>query len=72
MRDDIMLIIVDRFIDDPGFRESVTADARIALAEYDLTAEELGVITDFYAQLGNPSEGEVTTALTTIRRQGAL
>jgi len=72
IRDEVLMAIVDRCINDKEYLGAVVADPESALEEYELTSEESAAVIEFRGQLRATDDEEVITALARLRRQGAL
>ena len=65
MRDEVLMDLVDRAMNDPEFRERARASPPGPLAAYgyDLTPEELAAVREFHAQAAGKSDEEVDQML---------
>jgi hypothetical protein len=74
MRDDVLMDLVDKAINDPAFRVQAQSNLEATLAAHniELTDDELAAVKEFQAQAAGMSEQELDQMLTgnSARRQG--
>lgn len=65
MRDQVLMDLVDRAMNDPEFRDRAREDLEGTLKAYgyELTPEELAAVKEFHAQAAGKSDEEINQAL---------
>ena len=74
MRDDVMIDLIDRAMNDPAFREQARQDPEAALQAhgFELTEDELEAVKEFQRQTSGLTDEELNQAIAQGgRRQGA-
>jgi hypothetical protein len=71
MRDDVLMELVDKAINDPEFRAKAKTDLQGTLQEYNinLTPDELTAVQDFHAQTSGLSDDELNEQLANAPRR---